>query len=115
MKNFLENIEKQIKELEERFQKNADYISQITSNIEKLAADKLNAIKDSNIVNGAIQAYRNVVAEGTKLLEGDGAVANAIEHVEHMASKAANVASDVASSIVDAVTSCVSGDKYKVE
>lgn len=63
MLKVIQGIETQLKTLEDRLKKNSEYVAQVSSTIEKLSADKLNAIKDCDVVNGAIQAYKSVVNE----------------------------------------------------
>lgn len=60
---LINKIEAQISELENRFKKNSDFISSANVSMEKLSADKISATNDSNIINGALQAFRGVLVE----------------------------------------------------
>jgi len=85
MLELLKNLTKEIANLEERFKKNSDFISNVAASIEKLGSDKVNAIADSHLVTGALQAYKNVEAElkkGLGIVDGVlDAAADAVEEV----------------------------------
>lgn len=59
MEEVISKIEANISELENRFKKNNEFIASASSSIDKLKVDRKNAINDSNILNGALQAFNS--------------------------------------------------------
>lgn len=60
---LINKIEAQISELESRFKKNSEFVVNANAILEKTSADKLSAINDSHIINGALQAFGGVLKE----------------------------------------------------
>jgi len=60
---LINKIEAQISELESRLKKNSEFVLNANANLEKISADKVSALSDSNIINGALQAFGAVVKE----------------------------------------------------
>lgn len=82
MANLVKDMEQKIANLEAELKKHSNYATEITQAIEKLNQDKANSINNVNIINGAIQAYKDVlngakaesatVVDDSVLEEGNG-------------------------------------------
>ncbi len=76
MLELVQGIEQQLVQLEAKLKSNVDMSRNISEAMTKMQADKVNAEDEAKIINGAIQAYRNVVVEmkkklGTVIAEGE--------------------------------------------
>jgi molybdopterin-guanine dinucleotide biosynthesis protein A len=60
---IINKIEAQISELESRLKKNNEFIVNANASLEKLSTDKASVLGDSNIINGALQAFGAVLKE----------------------------------------------------
>jgi len=76
MEVVISKIEANISELEARFKKNNEFISSATASMDKLKADRENAINDSNILNGALQAFHSNLKDLKECLPIKGEVVN---------------------------------------
>lgn len=61
----VDDIKNKITNLEAEMKKHSNYVTEITQGIEKLMADKATSLNNINILNGALQAYRDVVSGST--------------------------------------------------
>ena len=61
--DLVKKIEERISELESQGKKIVDFINGITANVKKLLADKVRANDEANVIAGAIQAFKGVLAE----------------------------------------------------
>lgn len=68
MKEMVKIIDKKVEELSENLKKSTDYLNNIVTTIEKLSSDKINALAQSNFINGAMSAYKNMSSELKKVL-----------------------------------------------
>lgn len=59
--NLVKELEGKISNLEAEIKKHNNYVTEISQMIEKLLADKANSSNNLNILNGAIQAYKDVI------------------------------------------------------
>lgn len=57
----VDDIKQKITNLEAEMKKHSNYVTEITQGIEKLMADKATSLNNINILNGALQAYKDVV------------------------------------------------------
>lgn len=60
-----QEIEKKIAELEEQSKKHSTYMTEINQAIEKLSTDKNTVIGNLQVMNGAIQAYKDILNKVT--------------------------------------------------
>lgn len=58
---FLSDLEQKISNLEAELKKHSNYVTEITQAVEKLLGDKASSSNNINIINGAIQAYRDIL------------------------------------------------------
>lgn len=84
MSKFVTELEAKISNLEAELKKHSNYVTEIVQTIEKLLADKANSTNNINIINGAIQAYRDVLngAKTDNVAEVAKGVSEAAEVVE---------------------------------
>jgi len=61
--DLVKKIEERISELESQGKKIVDFVNGITANVKKLLADKVRANDEANVIAGAIQAFKGVLAE----------------------------------------------------
>lgn len=86
MSKFVKELETKISNLEAELKKHSNYVTEITQAIEKLLADKAGSANNINIINGAIQAYKDVL-NGAKtdnvaeIAQGVSEVAQTVETV----------------------------------
>jgi septal ring factor EnvC (AmiA/AmiB activator) len=59
---FLSDVEQKISNLEAELKKHSNYVTEITQAVEKLLSDKATSSNNINIINGALQAYRDVLS-----------------------------------------------------
>ncbi len=62
-KDLAKKIEDRISELETQGKKMVDFANSVTANVEKLLAEKAKAHDESNVIAGAIQAFKGVLSE----------------------------------------------------
>lgn len=79
MQNLIEGINAQVLTLRERFAKTEEFLKNINDASSKLASDRATALQEANVINGAIQAYNNVLAEYQKAITNDSEVQDVIE------------------------------------
>lgn len=61
--DFIKKIESNISELEERFKKNTEFVSNTNASIERLTAEKMSITDETNRIAGALQAFRFALSE----------------------------------------------------
>ena len=72
--SFIKEMESKITDVQEQLKKHTSYASEIVQGIKKLQTDKMNTINNAHILNGALQAYTDVlkmIKEQDKPLEGE--------------------------------------------
>lgn len=84
MSKFVKELETKISNLEAELKKHSNYVTEIAQAIEKLLADKANSANNINIINGAIQAYKDVLngAKTDNVAEVAQGVSEAVQAVD---------------------------------
>jgi hypothetical protein len=74
MSDLVSKIEAKISELQNQVKSHGSYINEIAAAIEKMTADKATSSNNINIINGAIQAYTDImnVLKASESAENDG-------------------------------------------
>ena len=57
----IQKLEEKVKEVSEQLQKHSTYVTEIANTVEKLLADKATTTANANILNGALQAYNDIL------------------------------------------------------
>ncbi len=60
---LINKIEERISELEKRAKEVMDFSNNATANIKRLKSEKAKALDESNVIAGAVQAFKGVLAE----------------------------------------------------
>jgi uncharacterized coiled-coil protein SlyX len=55
------SLEQKISNLEAELKKQSNYVTEITQTVKKLKLDMANSTNNINILNGAIQAYKDIL------------------------------------------------------
>jgi hypothetical protein len=83
---LIKDIELKVSNLEAELKKHNNYVTEITQTMEKLLSDKAITINNINILNGALQAYRDVIngvksGDSSEVAEGLTVAAQEVESV----------------------------------
>ena len=60
--SILDTISGKIKDLENTLASHSTQVGHLTATLEKLATDKMQSMRTIDVINGAMQAYKDVVA-----------------------------------------------------
>jgi hypothetical protein len=64
-------LQDKISNLESEIKKQSGYVTEITQAIDKLTSDKATSLNNINVLNGAIQAYKDVINNTKEDVESD--------------------------------------------